>query len=410
MHSAPTRDGPPDGGWRAWSVVFGSWCCNFIISGWLNALGVFQDYYSTELFPNLPTSTIAIIPSLVDFLIFAGGPIFGLIYDKYGPRWLLSIGGTLHVLGILAASVSEEHFYALVLSQGVCSAIGASMMLYPAISTVSTWFSKRRALALGLTSTGGSLGGIVFPIMFQSLVPTIGFGWTMRACAMLIFGLVVAANLTVFSRIPPKPTEFEFKQYLKPFKHKAFQLLSLSMLAYLGLFLPLTYIIVQAQREGVPDYLAEKLVVIINASSMIGRIFPSWAADHVGRYNMAIIFSLFSTTVVWAFWIPLHSSNAGIIIFAVLYGIFSGAVIALTPALVAQIADVHEIGVWTGTLYGILGLITATSTLSAGAIVDDQGGNFLGLKIFCGASIALGFAFLVCARISLKGWRLKEKV
>lgn len=72
MQSTPTRDEPPDGGWRAWSVVFGSWCCNFIISGWLNALGVFQDYYSTELFPNLPTSTIAIIPSLVDFLIFAG--------------------------------------------------------------------------------------------------------------------------------------------------------------------------------------------------------------------------------------------------------------------------------------------------------------------------------------------------
>lgn len=63
---------PPDGGWRAWSVVFGSWCCNFIISGWLNALGVFQDYYSTKLFPGLPTSTVAVIPSLVDFLIFAG--------------------------------------------------------------------------------------------------------------------------------------------------------------------------------------------------------------------------------------------------------------------------------------------------------------------------------------------------
>lgn len=87
------------------------------------------------------------------------------------------------MLGILAASVAEEHFYALVLSQGVCkssvidsrlafqqlylavranvltrdadegSAIGASMMLYPSISAISTWFSKRRALALGLTST-----------------------------------------------------------------------------------------------------------------------------------------------------------------------------------------------------------------------------------------------------------------
>lgn len=168
-----------------------------------------------------------------------------------------------------------------------------------------------------------------------------------------------------------------------------------------------------------------------NSSIVIGRIFPSWAADYVGRYNMAIIFSFLSTTVVWAFWIPLHNSDAGIIVFAVLYGIFSGAVIALTPALVAQIvyvlklsktpawhflklthlcfSDVQEIGVWTGTLYGILGLVTATSTLSAGAIVDDQGGNFLGLQIFCGASIALGMGFLISARVSLKGWRIKTK-
>lgn len=84
---------------------------------------------------------------------------------------------------------------------------------------------------------------------------------------MLTGRLQVVANLTVFSRIPPKPSKFQVKEYLRPFKSKGFQLLSLSMLSYLGLFLPLTYIIVQAQREGVPDYLAEKMVVIINAAS-----------------------------------------------------------------------------------------------------------------------------------------------
>lgn len=77
------------------------------------------------------------------------------------------------------------------------------------------------------------------------------------------------ANLTVFSRLPPKrnPSKFDVKEYLRLFKRRPFQLLSLSMVIYLGLFLPLTYIIVQAQREGVPDYLAGKMVVIINAAS-----------------------------------------------------------------------------------------------------------------------------------------------
>lgn len=73
-------------------------------------------------------------------------------------------------------------------------------------------------------------------------------------------------------------------------------------------------------------------------------------------------------------------------------------------------SDVHEVGVWTGTMYGMMGIVTLTSTLAAGALVDGEGGNFLGLKIFCGASIALGCGFLVCARVSLKGWKLKANV
>lgn len=167
---------------------------------------------------------------------------------------------------------------------------------------------------------------------------------------------------------------------------------------------------------------------------MIGRTVPSWAADFVGRYNISIAFSFMSSFVVWAFWIPLHNSNAGVITFAVFYGIFSGAVIALTPALVAQIryvveayrvspeqqhvscvfaslticySDVDEIGMRTGTLYGLLGLVTLSSTLSAGGIVDATHGEFLGLKIFCGASIAVGLFFLTWARVSLAGWKPK---
>lgn len=198
------------------------------------------------------------------------------------------------------------------------------------------------------------------------------------------------------------------------------------MLMYAGLLLPNNYIIVQAQDEGVSDYLAGKMVIILNAASsesnhptcatladiieVIGRTIPTWAADHVGRYNTAIVFSFFSTLAVFAFWVPLHGSIAGIITFAVFYGIFTGAVIALTPALIAQISEVHEIGMRTGTLYGLLGIITLSGNLTAGAIVDSSGDQFTGLKIFCGAWIAIGFIFLTGTRASIHGWRLTGKI
>lgn len=48
------------------------------------------------------------------------GPIFGLMYDNHGPKFLLAAGGALHVFGLLMASLASEHFYAIVLSQGIC--------------------------------------------------------------------------------------------------------------------------------------------------------------------------------------------------------------------------------------------------------------------------------------------------
>lgn len=114
--------------------------------------------------------------------------------------------------------------------------------------------------------------------------------------------------------------------------------------------------------------------------------------------------------VIWGVWVPLHGSIAGIITFAVLYGVFSGAVIALTPVLIAQISKVHEIGVRTGTMYGLLGIITLASNLSAAAIVDKSKNNFIGLKIFCGVWFALGVVFLVGTRASIQGWKLRGRV
>lgn len=77
----------------------------------------------------------------------------------------------------------------------------------------------------------------------------------------------IIGNLTVAARVRPPPRKFYFKDYITPFKSNAYRLLSLSLLMYLGLFLPLNYIIVQAQKEGMSDYLAGKMLVIMNAAS-----------------------------------------------------------------------------------------------------------------------------------------------
>lgn len=38
------------------------------------------------------------------------------------------------------------------------------------MSTITTWFFKKRAFAFGIIAGGSSLGGVILPIMVRSLV------------------------------------------------------------------------------------------------------------------------------------------------------------------------------------------------------------------------------------------------
>lgn len=93
-------------------------------------VGSFQQYYEVGPLKDYSSSTIAWIPSLQLFFLFALGPVAGVLFDKYGPRPLI-IGGTiLHVFGLMMASLAKT-YYQFMLSQGVCSAIGVAFLYTP---------------------------------------------------------------------------------------------------------------------------------------------------------------------------------------------------------------------------------------------------------------------------------------
>jgi MFS family permease len=135
----------------------------------------------------------------------------------------------------MMASISKE-YYQFLLSQAVCSSIGASMVFYPAFSATITWFFKKRAMAVGIAAAGSSLGGVIFPIMVSRLVVEVGFGWTMRICAFLVLGLLIIANLFIKSRIPPHPRPVKLVDFVMPLTEPTFALLTVVWV----LFLPIS--------------------------------------------------------------------------------------------------------------------------------------------------------------------------
>lgn len=177
--------------------------------------------------------------------MFFFGPIIGKLYDNYGPRWLLLAGSFLHVFGLMMASLATE-YYQFVLSQGICSPIGASMLFYPAMSTIPTWFFKKRGAAFGIMASGSSLGGVILPIAVQRLIPQIGYGWAMRVSAFIILALLIVANFTIKSRIPPTPKPFAILDFVRPLKELPYALVTFGcFLFFLGMVSVLLVVIEQ---------------------------------------------------------------------------------------------------------------------------------------------------------------------
>lgn len=54
----------PEGGTTAWLTVAGSSACLFVSFGWINCVGVFQEYYQTHQLKQYSASDIAWIPAL----------------------------------------------------------------------------------------------------------------------------------------------------------------------------------------------------------------------------------------------------------------------------------------------------------------------------------------------------------
>ena len=302
----------------------------------------------------------------------------------------------------------STQYYQIILSQGIVSPIGASMIFYPAMSTAVTWFHKRRALALGIMASGSSLGGVIFPIMVQDLIPLVGFPWTMRICAFVILALLIISNLTVKSRLPPFPKPFTVMDFITPLAEPPFGVMAAAaFFVFFGLFIPFNFVTLSALSLGVDPNLSNYLLSILNAASIFGRILPGYAADKLGRYNVQIAMCGVCAIIDLALWLPARGT-APIIVFCVLYGFASGAFVSILPAIIAQISDVRQIGTRTGSMFAIVSLAALIGNPIGGALLVDDSGGYVYAQVFAGVTVFVGTVLFATSKGLCKGKLLKK--
>ncbi|KKA28868.1 hypothetical protein TD95_000256 [Thielaviopsis punctulata] len=412
VQQGPSGHGPgdfPDGGREAWLTVLGGSMALFCTFGLVNCVGTFQEYYLNGPLKNYSSSEVSWISSSQVFFMTFGGAVFGRIFDNYGPRKTLILGTLTYVFGLMMTSLSKE-YYQIFLSQSVVAAIGSSAVFNNSLSSVTTWFLRRRAAAFGIVAAGSSLGGVILPIMISHLIPRVGFPWTIRIVAFMFLGMLSITCVTVKSRLPPRPAPFSLATYVNVMRLPLMAVTVIGMFFFFwGMFLPFTYALLEAQSAGVSPSLVPYLLPILNAVSIFGRILPGLLADRIGRFNVMFMVMVLSAVLSLALWIP-GKTNGAIIAFMALYGFASGGYISLAPALIAQIADIRQIGIYTGTAFAVQAFAALTGSPIAGAIVAKQHGDYLGLQLFCGITMSIAAVIVFIARSMQVGSKVFVKV
>ena len=87
------------------------------------------------------------------------GSLAGPLFDAGHMRLLLVVGTICSVLGMFMTSLcTTGEYWQVILAQGLTTGIGFGCLFIPSVAVLPTYFTKKKALALGIGASGSSLG------------------------------------------------------------------------------------------------------------------------------------------------------------------------------------------------------------------------------------------------------------
>jgi len=251
---------------------------------------------------------------------------------------------------------------------------------------------------------------MIYPTIFTQLLPRVGFGWATRVIA---FVFLTTSLLILLMRSKTKqPTTSRSLFDWGALTDRPFMLLNLGLvLGFMGLYIIMTYIkLLALGRTSISSSLADNLLLIINAGSFIGRVVLGYLADRTGPVNMQSVLALVSALL--AFCLLVIRTPTGLMVFAVLFGMASGAFMGLPVASIVKMSDdPHKIGTRIGMTLLFVGIGALISYPTGGTIIGNSTNeNWVGMVVYSGTLLAGSAMALAIGRIDKVGGQWNKRL
>ena len=322
------------------------------------------------------------------------GPIFGFLagwlIDRFGPRrfmlaGIVMAGAALAGLGSMSALWMFYAFYLLNALGNVCGGPLPNQVL------LSRWFKEGRGKAMGFAYLGIGIGGAMVPWVSYWLVEL--WGWRAALRALGAGMIVLTGPMIYLTKEPPEPERTDPGQArVAPLGHvlrrPAFYLLlvgSMCSIAAVGganqhlkLYLSLDQGYAQAE--------AARVISLVLALSIGGRLAVGWLADHVSKKRvMLLIYFLVMAAIPLLFF---ASSRGAMQLFALVFGFALGGEYMIIPLVAAELFGVAVLGRVMGIVVTADGVAEATAPMLVGYLRDATGSYQAGFSVLIAVALA----------------------
>jgi MFS family permease len=343
------------------------------------------------------------------------GPLVALVMLKVGARLTVVFGALIIALGsvLIATLVSTGwHFVLLFGVVGVGVSFSAAI---PAQTTITQWFSRKRAFALSILWLSVGAGGSIAAPLLGKIIATTG-NW--RSGWWLIAALALVAAALAFFFVKNTPAEIgqapdgdvlgaapaaagarrifqtsEAWTLRQALRTRAFWIITACAIIYsLPLTVMFAHMIVHLKDLGHTASVAAMGLGLIGLSQVVGKLTVGFLGDRIEpRYLWGIAMMLMAVGLVVA--IDARTAN-DIYLFAFLLGSGMGASLVSLPAMIGNYFGPKTFAGLMGAQTPIITIAVSSAPLLVGVVYDRLGSYEPSFIALSGMLVAGGFMIL----------------
>jgi len=173
-----------------WYIVAASLLIIILDGLLLYSFGVFLPYLNEDFGLSRAAGS-----SLFSFRSLVQAPAFilaGRMIDRFDPRAVIFGGGLIAAVGMFLSGIAETTWQ-LYISYGFFIGLGDAVLYITCVALVSRWFVKKRALAIGIITTGVPLSGLITNPLTAWLIKGFGVRNALFALGALMLTVLMSA-------------------------------------------------------------------------------------------------------------------------------------------------------------------------------------------------------------------------